>query len=236
MADEPGLARLARSLGDATRIRMLELLMEGRALTAKELAYGSGVQPATATAHLQRLVRDAVLAVQSQGRHKYFRLASPRMGELLELMMVLAPPSGPAAPPPGPVEPLRVARLCYDHLAGQLGTRLTGVLTARRLLTAPGRTSREYGVTRSGARWFEELGVQLQPLRASRRRFAFPCLDWSERRDHLAGALGAALAERLLSLGWLSRTRSSRALNITRAGQKGLVARFGLYFESGPER
>src|SRR5262245_49636777 len=120
MNSEPDFSRLARTIGDATRMRMLVLLMEGRALTAKELAYGSGVEPATATAHLARLQSDGLLSSVAQGRHKYFRLASPAVAQLVESMMVLAPRARPSRE----LEDIHVARFCYDHLAGRLGTRL----------------------------------------------------------------------------------------------------------------
>ena len=232
---EPDFQRLAGTIGDATRIRMLMLLMEGRALTAKELAYGAGVQPATATAHLQRLLRDRVIAVAVQGRHKYFHLASSQIGQLLELMLVVAPHGEARTPPPSArgLEAIRVARFCYDHLAGQLGTRIAEVLLARGLLRAARtpRGTKELTLTRDGEAWFDELGVNLDAARRSRRRFALRCLDWSERRDHLAGSLGAALAARLVELGWLARRRDSRVVAITGAGRDALMARFRLCFE-----
>src|SRR3984957_5265415 len=120
MDDEPDVARVAGAIGDATRMRMLMLLMEGRALTAKELAYGAGVEPATATAHLRRLAASALIRATPSGRHKYFRLASPQVARLVESLMVVAPPP-PPRPAPAP-DPMRAARFCYDHLAGRLGT------------------------------------------------------------------------------------------------------------------
>lgn len=223
MIEGPDIGRLAQTIGDATRIRMLALLAEGRALTAKELAYGAGVEPATATAHLRRLEGDGLLSSTAQGRHKYFRLASPVVGQLVESLMVIVPrPYGVAKPDS---EPIRLARFCYDHLAGSLGTRLAETLAARGLLAAAGKA---FVLTRKGQRWFESFGIDLAGLRRSRRQFAYRCLDWSERKDHLAGALGTALAQRMLALGWLERHRRSRVVSVTVAGRRGLKKELGI--------
>ncbi len=214
------LESFAKVIGDATRIRMLQLLMEGRALTAKELAYGAGVEPATATAHLRRMLEGGLVVVAAQGRHKYFRLASHHVAELMELLMVIAPQAKPKAPAPRIEEPLRRARMCYDHLAGELGIGITDALVQNGLLRKEDDT---FAVTRRGAAWFADLGIDLDAARALRRKFAAQCLDWSERRDHLGGALGAALAERLLDLGWIARKRNTRAVTVTEAGRRRLA-------------
>ncbi|ACB74593.1 ArsR/SmtB family transcription factor [Opitutus terrae] len=222
MNAEPDLGRLARTIGEPTRLRMLALLMEGRALTAKELAYGAGVTPATGTTHLRLLLAEALVQVRAQGRHKYFRLASPLVARCIESLMVLAPS-------PTSVDraraPAQWARLCYDHLAGWLGTEVTRALLERKLLAAD---RDNFVVTRRGARWFETFGLDLDALRNSRRRFAYACLDWSERREHLGGALGAALAQRMLDSGWLQRRAGTRVLAITAAGCEALLTHFGL--------
>lgn len=220
-----GLERFAKVIGDATRIRMLQLLMEGRALTAKELAYGAGVEPATATAHLRRLLDGELVAVAAQGRHKYFRLASHHVAELMELLMTIAPRDKHRTPAPRIEEPLRRARMCYDHLAGELGIGITDALVKGGMLR---KEDDAFAVTRRGATWFGDLGIDLDATRALRRKFAAPCLDWSERRDHLGGALGAALAERLLDLGWIARRRNTRAVTVTDAGRRRLADEFRL--------
>lgn len=227
MNDDPDLDRLARTIGEPTRIRMLALLMAGRALTAKELAYGAGVEPATATTHLQRLVADGFIDATAQGRHKYFRLASPQVAQLIESLMALAPPAAlrGARQPHGPI---REARFCYDHLAGRLGIGLTDALLQRRLLQNRDGT---FALSAAGERWCGAFGIDLAELRRARRRFAHPCLDWSERRDHLGGALGAALAQRLLVLGWIEKERHSRAVHITAAGHEQLAQQFGFSLE-----
>ena len=226
---EANLESFAKIIGDATRIRMLQLLMEGRALTAKELAYGARVEPATATAHLRRLLEGGLVAVKLQGRHKYFRPASPLVAELMELLMVLAPDRKMKAPSPRVEEPLRRGRMCYDHLAGELGIGITEGLVKQGILR---KEADSFSVTRRGTAWFTELGIDVETARALRRKFAATCLDWSERRDHLGGALGAALAERLVDLGWIARKRNSRAVTVTEAGRRRLAEHFPQAFEA----
>ncbi|SFB13648.1 transcriptional regulator, ArsR family [Collimonas sp. OK607] len=224
MNDEPDLSRLARTIGDPTRIRMLSLLMEGRALTAKELAYGTEIKPATATAHLRQLLDDKLLDMTTQGRHKYFRLASPEVARLIESLMVFAPKRKRIGPATGN-DAICTARFCYDHLAGKLGTRLTEVLIERGLLNADDGV---FSLSAQGETWFNGLGINTAELQKSRRQFAYPCLDWSERRDHLAGALGATLAKRMIELGWLTRTKNSRVVGITPEGRTALAEQFGI--------
>jgi DNA-binding transcriptional ArsR family regulator len=224
MNDEPDLSRLARTIGDPTRIQMLALLMEGRALTAKELAYGTEIKPATATAHLRQLLEDKLLDMTTQGRHKYFRLASPEVARLIESLMVFAPKRKRTGPATGN-DAICTARFCYDHLAGKLGTRLTEVLLERGLLHADDGT---FSLSEQGETWFEDFGIDTRQLQKSRRQFAYPCLDWSERRDHLAGALGATLAKRMVELGWLTRSKHSRVVGITPEGRAALAERFGI--------
>src|SRR5262245_1391234 len=229
MEQEPDIETLARTIGDPTRIKMLTLLMEGRALTAKELAYGAGVEPATATAHLKRLLDERLVSVAVQGRHKYVRLASPDVAQLMELMMAIAPRANVRRPVPRVEEKLRRARMCYDHLAGELGIGITDGLVKQGLLR---KEEDAFAVTKKGVSWFGELGIDLDKTRGLRRKFASQCLDWSERRDHLGGALGAALAERLIDLGWIARKRNSRAVAVTEAGKRRLAEDFKLELSS----
>jgi DNA-binding transcriptional ArsR family regulator len=223
--DQNGLESFAKIIGDATRIRMLQLLMEGRALTAKELAYGAHVEPATATQHLRRLQEGGLITVKLQGRHKYFRPASPQVAELMELLMVLAPDQKGRTVGPRVEEPLRRGRICYDHLAGELGIGITEALVKQGILR---KEADAFALTRRGADWFAGLGIDVEAARALRRKFAATCLDWSERRDHLGGALGAALAERLVDLGWIARKRNSRAVSVTETGRRRLAEEFRL--------
>ena len=232
MDAEPDLSRLARTIGDPTRIRMLTLLMEGRALTAKELAHGTGVTPATATAHLRKLLDDALVAAVSQGRHKYFRFASPAVAQAVEALLAIAPQSRQAAAAPLPA--IQRARFCYDHLAGRIATRLLDALLRRKWLRLAGR---DFTVTPRGHAKLTALGLDLATAADARRRFACACLDWSERRDHLGGALGAALAEHALGAGWIKRQPGTRIAAVTRRGSEALRMHFGIAgSETAPRR
>lgn len=201
---------------------MLTLLMEDRALTAKELAYGSGIEPATGSAHLQRLVGDGLVTVRTQGRHRYFQLASPDVARCVESLLVVAP-AVHAVPRTTP-DPLCEARYCYDHLAGRLAVTATRALQTRGVIE---RSEDAFVVTRDGGRWFAEFGVDVAAVAAARRQFAPACMDWSERQDHIGGALGAAVARRLEAARWVRRRTGSRAVVVTAAGQAALRMHFG---------
>lgn len=227
--NEPDLPRLARTIGDPTRMGMLALLMEGRALTAKELAYGCRVQPGTATEHLKRLQCDGLIESTAQGRHKYYRLATPEVAHAIEALMVVAKPVAVTSPPRRSPGALGTARFCYDHLAGELGTQVAAVLFERKILMTHGDA---VDVTAEGEAWFADFGIDVVSLRKRRRRFAYPCLDWSERRDHLGGALGAALAARMLELGWIDRQKHSRVVSVSELGHQALAREFGIVITS----
>jgi DNA-binding transcriptional ArsR family regulator len=215
------MATTAALLGDPARANMLTALMDGRALTAKELAFSAHVSPQTASGHLGKLTEAGLLALQVQGRHRYFRLASPLVGQLLEQLMAVAGPEPPRRTAWRGGEALRTARTCYDHLAGRLGVALADSLIERGHVTL----SADGGeVTDSGRAFLHEFGAE--PAEG-RRVFCRPCLDWSERRPHIAGRLGAGLAERCFSLGWIQRRRDGRALTITPAGEEGFAHGFG---------
>lgn len=222
MLVEPDIARIAATVGDASRIRMLVLLMEGRALTAKELALGAGIEPGTATSHLKRLVDDGLLESAAQGRHKYFRFASEQVAQLVESLMRVAPKRA-SLPAAKADEPIRRARFCYDHLAGSLGTGLLAMLLRRRWLQADAAGSRQLLLTTPGEKALRALGLDLDGLRSKRRQLACTCLDWSERRDHLGGALGAALALHFTQQGWIERRKHSRVVQVSTEG----AAQFG---------
>ncbi|MGC5331744.1 ArsR/SmtB family transcription factor [Micromonospora sp. DT62] len=225
-ASGPALARLAALLADDTRARFCLALLDGRAWTAGELARLAGVAPSTASDHLTRLVRGGLLVEQRQGRHRYVRLAGPSVAQLIEDLAGHAP-----APPPsaGSLRAVRAgvalayARTCYDHLAGRLGVLLRDALLARRLLDDAGGLA----LTPDGLDWLVGLGIPVAPLRGARRPLVRDCLDWTERRPHLAGALGAALCERFFAAGWLTRG-VGRAVRLTPAGSPALAAALGL--------
>lgn len=200
---------------------MLSCLLDGRARTSTELAIVSGVSPSTASVHLSRLREDRLVKVVVQGKHRYYSLQGPNVAAVLEGLSVLA--GAPASEfVPNTPSRLRAARTCYDHLAGTLGVSLHDRLQAL------GWLSGAYALTAAGTKALTALGVDLAAASASRRRFAYPCLDWSERRPHLAGALGAALLNTLVKRRWLDQDLDSRALAITSLGRRELRSRFGL--------
>jgi DNA-binding transcriptional ArsR family regulator len=225
MKDGPNIARIGALIGERARADILSALLAGKALTATELAAEAGITKQTASAHLAKLLEGNLVAVEQQGRHRYFRLAAPDVAELLESLMGVAFRAGALRTRPGPREPaLRRARVCYDHLAGEMGVKLLDALLRRRLL----RNGAGIEITGTGRRFFAEFGVDLELAAKSRRPLCRPCLDWSVRRDHLAGALGAALLERCFELGWASRARGSRVVNLSPRGEAALREKFGL--------
>lgn len=219
MSDTLSVAYIASLIGDPARANMLHALMDGRALTAGELAYSGHISPQTASGHLGKLTEGGLLSVVKQGRHRYFRIATPRVAELLETIMTLAtePERERAVWRHG--KTLRRARMCYDHLAGKLGVSIASSLSDRGMvvLTDDGGL-----LTDKGAAFLETAGIDVDALRAKRRAFCRSCLDWSERRFHIAGSVGAAIATHCLDQGWVARTRGSRAMYIPERGFEGL--------------
>ncbi len=215
MSGAVGMARVAALLGDPARANMLTALMDGSAMTAKELAFAAHVSPQTASGHLGQLSEAGLVAVQQQGRHRYHRIASPLVGQMVESVMAVAG----ATPDPRPRvwrggEALRTARTCYDHLAGWVAVAIADSLQERELV----RLDADGGeLTQEGQAMFAGIGIS--PPRRAGRVYCRPCLDWSERRPHLAGTLGAALATRCFELRWIERLRDTRAVAITPAGR-----------------
>ena len=224
MKDGPSIARVAALIGDHARADVLTALMADRALTATELSGIAGVTKQTISAHLGKLLDAGLIAVNSQGRHRYFRLADHDVAQLLESLMGVAFRTGAVRLRASPREPaLRKARICYDHLAGELGVFAYESMLARRVLR-----SRAEGlqVTRAGNKWFATLGMDPGAVAAQRRALCRPCLDWSERRHHLGGALGMALLQRVYDLGWARRARDSRVITFTPRGEQAFRAVF----------
>ena len=223
------LSEIAALMGDPARASMLQLLMDGRAHTASDLAHAAGVTAQTASGHLARMVEANLLAARAQGRNRYYRLASGEVAHVMESLMALAGESVPPASKSAAWRrdpDLRFCRTCYDHLAGQVGIAVTDSLTQHGHLEPRG--PRDWKLTPSGELFCERLGVDLPGARqASSRHFARQCLDWSERRPHISGALGAAIADTFFKKGWTERLRRSRTVRLTDSGRRALGSHFG---------
>ena len=226
MKDGPNIVGIAALIGDRARADILTALVGGEALTATELAAVAGVTKQTTSAHLAKLLDAHLVAIESQGRHRYFRLADRDVAQLLENLMGVAFRAGAVRVRASPREPaLRRARVCYDHLAGELGVLLHDSFARRRWLRATG-----HGIelTAAGRRACRDIGVDIDALARRRRSLCRACLDWSERRHHLAGALGAALLNRFFALGWARRVPGSRVVTFMAAGERALRERFSV--------
>jgi DNA-binding transcriptional ArsR family regulator len=242
MPGDADLAAVGSLVAEPARARILLALGDGRALPASILAHEAGVAPSTASAHLGRMLDGGLLAVEHHGRHRYYRLAGPEVAELIEAIARLAPAAPIRSLRQGTqAGALRFARTCYDHLAGVVGAELMGALITRGILvggdgryhagardrlSAPG-SEVDYRLTDAGLTELESFGVDFAAL-PRRRPLIRYCVDWSEQRHHLAGALGAVLTARLLELEWITRAPRGRSVRITETGERGLRARFGI--------
>jgi DNA-binding transcriptional ArsR family regulator len=220
------MAELASLVGDVSRAKILAALMDGRASTALELSLAARVTPQTTSSHLAKLLAANLLAVEKQGRHRYYRLSSPQVAHTLETIMALTAH--------GPLrhrakskidDDLREARMCYDHVAGLVGVGISNALIKRGHIVFDGDAGE---VTDAGRKFFARLGIDLSGPQKSHRIFCRPCLDWSERRPHLAGHVGAQIANFCLERSWLARKNGSRALTVGRPGMKMLQRTFGV--------
>jgi DNA-binding transcriptional ArsR family regulator len=229
---DAAVSRIAAAIGEPARARMLYCLMDGHARTSTELAVVAEVSPSTASVHLSRLKTERLVKVLVQGKHRFYSLEGPNVASALEGLSVLAGGSRDKFVPSTPSR-LRAARTCYDHMAGTVGVALhdrfkaMGWLSAG--LTGSDDTNDAYGVTLVGGKAFEALGVDLEAARTLRRRFAYACLDWSERRPHIGGALGAALLKVALKRKWVTQDLDSRTLGVTSLGRREMLTRFGLH-------
>lgn len=206
---------------------MLYCLADGRARTSTELAMLADVSPPTASVHLQRLMAKRLVKVFAQGKHRYYSLEGPNVAAALEALSVLAGGRRDRFAPNVP-EPLRAARTCYDHIAGSLGVALHDRIRIMGWLEGDSSDANPYELTARGATGLRGLGVDVEAARALRRRLAFACVDWSERRPHLGGALGAALLKVALKRRWVTQELDSRILSVTMLGRREMLARFGL--------
>lgn len=229
MVAAANLVEVAALVGDTARATILAALMGGQALTASELAFLARVSRSTASEHLVKLTEARLVAVTQQGRYRYYRIASPLVARMIESIIAVAAIEVPSRYQPRSIrdEGLRFARTCYDHLAGQVGVAIADALVAKDHIVL-GEDGGE--VSEAGARFLTGFGVDLS--RRGKRIFCRPCLDWSERRYHVAGLVGTEIWRRCLELRWLTRERDSRALRLTADGRAGLLATFGVDLSS----
>ncbi len=222
MKDGPDIARLGSLLGDPARSNMLNALMDGRALTASELAAVAGVGLSTASAHLAQLENGGLLVQNKQGRHRYFSITSLEVGGMLEHLMSFAQALGHSRLRTGPKEPaLREARVCYNHLAGEKGVALYDRMSKRKFLKFEGGS---VALSKSGRNFITGFGIDLEQLESLRRPLCRSCLDWSERKNHLAGSVGQALLDRFFELGWAKRQKENRIVRFSKEGQHKFTA------------
>jgi len=221
MKEGPDISRIAALIGNPASTNMLMALMAGPALTATELANEAGVGLPTACGHLTKLQKSGLLTIERQGRHRYYRLADHDVAIALEGLMPLAERAGHLRTRTGPRDPeLRKARSCYDHLAGDLSVKMFDQLIERRLLA---RRHDDVRLTTMGEKFFSKSGFDLAALGAGRRPLCRPCLDWSERRSHLSGALGAAIFQYFLDHGWVTRERATRVVRFSANGERNIA-------------
>jgi DNA-binding transcriptional ArsR family regulator len=226
MITGPIIAEIAALLGDPARATMVSALLDGRALTATELAIAARITPQTASAHLAKLTEAGFLSVVRHGRHRYFRLASPTVVDMIDGIVAVALEKRPRYRPlTRQARALSAARICYDHLAGRLSVDLTDSFVARQYLVVDDEAAE---ITTAGTRFFTEFGIELPTLRSTRRRSCRLCLDWTERRPHIAGAVGAAITRRYFDLGWVERMKRSHAVIVTPLGRRGFQETFGI--------
>ena len=236
MITGPIIAEIAALVGDPARATMVSALLDGRALTASELALAARITPQTASSHLAKLTEAGVLSGVRSGRRRYFRLASPAVADMIDGIVAVALAKRPRYRPLSPqARALSEARICYDHLAGRLSVDLTDSLVDRRYVVLDEEAAE---ITGAGTRFLTGFGVEL-PSAGSRRSSCRLCLDWTERRPHIAGAVGAALTKRYFELGWMERMKRSHAVVVTPLGHRGLKKTFGIdasHPGDGPKR
>ena len=226
MIPGPLIAEIAGLVGEPARATMLSALLDGRALTATQLAHAAGVTPQTASTHLAKLVAARLVAPIRDGRYRYFRLASPAVAQMLDGIMAVALANRPRYRPlTRQARELSAARICYDHLAGRLSVDLTDSLITREYIVVGDEAAQ---ITPAGTRFLEDFRIDLSGSTAKGRRFCRLCIDWTERRPHIAGAVGAALTKRCFDLGWTERMTHSSAVVVTASGKHGFLETFGI--------
>lgn len=226
---EIGVASVAAAIGEPARARMLYCLLDGNARTSTELAIVGEVSPSTASVHLARLKEQKLVKVLSQGKHRYYSLEGESVARALEALTVVAGRPRQKFVPGTPTH-LRSARTCYDHMAGHLAVALRDRFEKLNWLATDSVEADAYDLTDEGKKAVVSLGIDLEAVRSLRRRFAYACVDWSERRPHIGGALGNAILQVALKQQWFVQDLDSRALTLTALGRRQMQARFGLKF------
>jgi DNA-binding transcriptional ArsR family regulator len=217
---ENQFSQVASLIGDPVRSKILWALLDGRAYTATELAIFADTSPQNISMHLSKLVNADLLTVESQGRHRYYNYSRPDISYAIEAIANLIPGTRQTAKPHLEDKPVRYCRSCYDHLAGKVGVLVTDALIGQQFII---KQDNSFDISSIGEEWFNSFGIDIGLLKDQKRSFARPCLDWSERKHHLAGSLGAALLDQMLVNGWIRRTKDSRAMIVTRKGQQALL-------------
>jgi DNA-binding transcriptional ArsR family regulator len=226
MITGPLIAEIAALVAEPARATMLSALLDGRALTASELAFAARVTPQTASTHLAKLTEAGLISAIRDGRNRYFRLASPTVVEMLDGIVAVSLETRPRYRPlTRQARELSSARICYDHLAGRLSVDVADFFTSHQYMLVDDEAAE---ITREGTSFLTEFGVDLCALRSTRRYLCRLCLDWTERRPHIAGAVGAALTRRYFDLGWTDRMKHSRAVIVTALGKRGFLETFGI--------
>jgi len=225
------VSRIAAAIGEPARARILYSLVDGRARTSTDLAVVAVVSPSTASVHLNRLRAAHLVTMAAQGKHRYYSLAGTRVANALEALSVLTGFSRNKFIPNTPMR-LRAARTCYDHMAGRLGVLLNYRFQALGWIsTSSAGRETTYDLTPNGTKAFESFGIDISAVRSLRRKFAYPCLDWSERQPHIGGAFGAVLLKALLKSKWVVQDVDSRSLRLTNRGRREMGARFGILID-----
>lgn len=221
MKDE--FKQIASLIGDPVRATIMWTLLDGKAFTATELAIAADTSPQNLSMHLTRLVRSGLLIVEKQGRHRYYKFSRKEIAYAIEAMANLVPHTSATKTCDMDISPIKYCRTCYDHLAGKVGVLITNSLVQQKIIV---NTNNNFEVSSKGEKWFSNLDIPINVLKEQRRFFIRPCLDWSERRHHIAGSLAASLLDKMLSSDWLRKTKNSRIVIITGKGQKKLYEYF----------
>jgi len=220
---EDQFVKIATLIGDPTRAIIMWTLLDGKAFTATELVISANTSPQNMSMHLAKLLEANLLCVEKQGRHKYYRFSNKETAYAIEAMVSLIPPFASKKNNSEKHSPIKHCRTCYDHLAGKIGVAVTESLLEQNIILD---SNNAFEISQEGVKWFSNFGIDLPELKKQRRLFLKPCLDWSERKNHIAGSLGASLLEKMIADDWLRKTENSRAIQITGKGEKELLKHF----------